>query len=146
MLSLRGTLQISAVFLDLAGNFAEIWALLLAATSVKESFKWTKEMKEAFNNLQNKLPAPPFLAFPYSDSLFRCEDGRIRDNAGGRAGTEEGGCKGAHDSVCVPYNDRASAPVLHQRKKSAHCCVGVEEVPGLPVLLAFVVYTDHRTL
>lgn len=70
---LRSFLGLAGYYRRFIPGFAGISTSLHEATSVKKSFRWTKEMLKAFEGLKLKLISPPVLAFPHIEEPFHFE-------------------------------------------------------------------------
>ena len=70
---LRSVLGLAGYYRRFICKFADIAAVLHAATSGNGRLKWTEEIQEAFDELRIKLTSPPVLAYPDFEKPFVLE-------------------------------------------------------------------------
>ena len=70
---LRSFPGLAGYYLRFICKFADIAAVLHAATSGNSRLKWTEEMQQAFDELRIKLTSPPVLAYPDLEKPFVVE-------------------------------------------------------------------------
>ena len=110
-----------------------------------KKFKWTEEVKKAFNDIKELLISPPVLKAPTPDGLFCLESDTSREGVGGTLLQKEG-----EEWVVIGYHSKRLPPSAKNFGITELELTGLlVNLHGLMQLLCnryFEVLVDHKAI